>query len=171
MIANGALFKLRHYIPFKTLVNIYHAIFSSHEICLSSLGSLWQCCLSLYVNITKICTETYYFQCTKNTFKSYSNRIINFSNLGILKIFYLVEILNINIDLPEDQLNTFDFSKISHSLNTRGSCLGLLKVSSVNTKTYGLHSILSRAFLTLISLKYLILILNTYLANFIWKNI
>ena len=28
--ANGALSKLRHYIPLKTLVNIYHAIFSSH---------------------------------------------------------------------------------------------------------------------------------------------
>ena len=28
--ANGALSKLEHYIPLKTLVNIYHAIFSSH---------------------------------------------------------------------------------------------------------------------------------------------
>ena len=28
--ANGGLFKLKHYILLKTLVNIYHAIFSSH---------------------------------------------------------------------------------------------------------------------------------------------
>ena len=70
-----------------------------------------------------------------------------FSDLGILKFFNLVEVLNIlfvhqlfNVDLPEDLLDTFDFSIISHSFNTRGSCLGLLKISSVNTKTYGLHS-------------------------------
>ena len=70
-----------------------------------------------------------------------------FSDLGILKFFNLVEVLNIlfvhqlfNVDLPEDLLDTFDFSKISHSFNARGSCLGLLKTSSVNTKTYGHHS-------------------------------
>ena len=70
-----------------------------------------------------------------------------FSDLGILKFFNLFEVLNIlfvhqlfNVDLPEDLLDTFDFSKISHSFNTRGSCLGLLKFSSINTKTYGLHS-------------------------------
>ena len=69
-----------------------------------------------------------------------------FSDLGILKFFNLVEVLNIlfvhqlfNVDLPEDLLDTFDFDKISHSFNTRGSCLGL-KISSVNTKTYGLNS-------------------------------
>ena len=28
--ANGALSKLCHYIPLKSLVNIYHALFSSH---------------------------------------------------------------------------------------------------------------------------------------------
>ena len=63
-----------------------------------------------------------------------------FSDLGILKFFNLVEVLNIlfvhqlfNVNVPEDLVNTFDFSKINHSFNTRGS-------SSVNTKTYGLHS-------------------------------
>ena len=30
--ANGALSKFRHYIPLKTLVGIYHAIFSSHML-------------------------------------------------------------------------------------------------------------------------------------------
>ena len=98
-----------------------------------------------------------------------------FSDLGILKLFNLVEVLNIlfvhqlfNVNLPEDLLDTFDFSKISHSFNTRGSCLGLLKISSVNTKTYSLHfsrlsiqhseTNFSRAFLTLILQKFLILI-------------
>ena len=55
-----------------------------------------------------------------------------FSNLGILKFYNLIEILNIlfvhqlfDIDLPEDLLNTFDFSKISHSFKTRRSYLSL----------------------------------------------
>ena len=42
------------------------------------------------------------------------------------------------LNFSEDLLNTFDFSKISHLFNTKGSYLGLLKVSSVITKTYGL---------------------------------
>ena len=79
--------------------------------------------------------------------RSPSNPI--FSNLGILKFFDLVEFLNILLvhqhfarDLPVDLLNTFNLSKVNHSFNTRGSSLGLLKVSSVNTKTYGLYSLL-----------------------------
>ena len=74
-----------------------------------------------------------------------------FSNLGILKFFDLVKILNIlfvhqlfNVDIFEDLLNTFDFSKICHSFNIKGSCLGVLKVCSFDTKTDGLHSFLKR---------------------------
>ena len=94
-----------------------------------------------------------------------------FSDLGILKFFNLVEVLNIlfvhqlfNVDLPEDLLDTFDFSKISHAW-------AFLK-SSVNTKTYSLHFFsrlsiqhsetnFSRAFLTLILQKFLFPISNT----------
>ena len=82
---------------------------------------------------------------SKNTFKSYILRC------WILKLINLVEVLNILLfinslmsiflTLPEDLFDTFDFSKISHLFNTiRESWLGLLKVSSVNTKTYGLRS-------------------------------
>ena len=54
-----------------------------------------------------------------------------FSNLGILKFFDIVEVLNIlfvhqhlNQNLPSDLLKTLKFAKISHSFNTRGNVLG-----------------------------------------------
>ena len=129
--ANGALSKLRHYIPLKTLVNIYHAIFSSH---MRYACQVWGLCDKCALRLI-----------TFSAARTPSNPI--FSDLGILKFSNLVEVLNIlfvhqlfNVDLPEDLLDTFDFSKIGHSFDTRGSCLGLLKFSSVNTKTYGIQS-------------------------------
>ena len=70
-----------------------------------------------------------------------------FSNLGILKFFDLVEVLNIlfvhqhsNQGLPMDLLDSLTFSKISHSFDTRGNALGLLQIPSFKTSFYGLHS-------------------------------
>ena len=70
---------------------------------------------------------------TFNAPRSPSNPI--FSNLGILKVFDLVEVLNIlfvhqyfNRGLPNDLIDTLSFSKICHSFNTRGSALGLLQL-------------------------------------------
>ena len=70
-----------------------------------------------------------------------------FSNLGILKFFDIVEVLNIlfvhqylNQNLPSDLLKTLKFIKISHSFNTRGNFLGLLKLPSVKTHNYGSNS-------------------------------
>ena len=140
--ANGALSKLRHYIPLKTLVNIYHAIFSSH---MRYACQVWGLCDNVACHRILTLQKCALRLITFSAPRSPSNPI--FSDLGILKFFNLVEVLNIlfvhqlfNFDLPEGLMDTFDFSKISHSFNTRGSCLGLLKISSVNTKTYGLHS-------------------------------
>ena len=33
--ANGMLSKIRHYMPLDSLLNIYHAIFSSHTVCVT----------------------------------------------------------------------------------------------------------------------------------------
>ena len=70
-----------------------------------------------------------------------------FSNLGILKFFDIVEVLNIlfvhqylNQNLPSDLLKTLKFIKISHSFNTRDNVLGLLKLPSVKTHNYGSNS-------------------------------
>ena len=70
-----------------------------------------------------------------------------YAELGVLKFFDQVEIMNIlyvhkylNGNLPTDTLKTLKFSKIDHSFETRGNTIGLLKQPSVNTTNYGLHS-------------------------------
>ena len=140
--ANGALSKLRHYIPLKTLVAIYHAIFSSH---MRYACQVWGLCDNVACHRILTLQKCALRLITFNAPRSPSNPI--FSNLGILKFFDLVEVLNIlfvhqhsNRDLPEYLLNTLNLSKTSHSFNTRGSTLGLLQLSSVKTKFYGLNS-------------------------------
>ena len=71
-----------------------------------------------------------------------------FSDLKILNVFDLVKVLNIqfihnflNSELPEDTLNTFAFTKISHSHRTRGNALGLLVEPDFKTRTFGTHSL------------------------------
>ena len=140
--ANGALSKLRLYIPLKTLVGIYHAIFSSH---MRYACQVWGLCDNVACHRILTLQKCALRLITFNAPRSPSNPI--FFNLEILKFFDLVEVLNIlfihqhsNRDLPEDLLNTLNLSKTSHSFNTRGSTLGLLQLSSVKTKFYGLNS-------------------------------
>ena len=138
----GALSKLRHYIPLKLLPNVYHAIFSSHMHYACQIwglrdNSTCHCILTLQKFALRLITF--------NAPRSPSNLI--FSNLGILKFFDLVEVLNIlfvhqhsNQGLPLDLLDSLTFSKISHSFDTRGNALGLLQIPSVKTSFSGLHS-------------------------------
>ena len=67
--------------------------------------------------------------------------------VGILKFFDIVEVLNVlfvhqylNQSLPSDLLKTLKFTKISHSINTRGNVLGLLQLPTVRTQSYGSNS-------------------------------
>ena len=71
-----------------------------------------------------------------------------FSELGILKFFDEVEVLNIllvhqhlNRNLPVDTLETLKFNKICHSVGTRGNALGLLNLPNARTKSFGLNSL------------------------------
>ena len=112
-----------------------------HAICLPSLRPLCNVACHRILTFQKCALRLITF----NAPRSPSNPI--FFNLGILKFFDLVEVLNIlfvhqhsNRDLPEDLLNTLNLSKTSHSFNTRGSTLGLLQLSFVKTKFYGLNS-------------------------------
>ena len=104
--ANGALSKLRHYIPLKTLVNIfYHAIFSSH---MRFTYQVWGLCDNVACHrILTLQKYALYRLITFSAPRTPSNPI--FSDLGILKFFNLVWVLNIlfvhqlfNVDLPED---------------------------------------------------------------------
>ena len=140
--ANGMLSKLRHYLPLKLLINIYHSIFASH---MRYGCQIWGLCDNTNSHRILTLQKAALRLITFSAPRTPSNPI--FSNLGILKFFDIVEVLNIlfvhqylNQNLPSDLLKTLKFIKISHSFNTRGNVLGLLQLPSVKTHNYGSNS-------------------------------
>ena len=127
------LSKLRHYLPLKILVNIYHSIFSSHTRYSCQIWGLRDNTNSHRIlTLQKAALRLITFSAPRTP--SYPI----FSNLGILKFFDIVEVLNIlfvhqhlNQNLPSDLLKTLKFTKISHSFNTRVNVLGLLQPPSL----------------------------------------
>ena len=59
--ANGALSKLRHYVPSKLLLNVYHAIFGSHIRYASQVWGLRDNSVTHSPYPSKHCTETHDF--------------------------------------------------------------------------------------------------------------
>ena len=141
--ANGALSKLRHYVPLKSLLNIYHAIFASH---IRYGCQIWGLCDNTTTHRILTLQKTALRLITFSEPRSPSSPI--FSELGILKFFDQVEVLNIllvhqhlNRKLPLDSLETLNFNQIHHSAGTRGNSLGLLNLPNVNTTMFGLNSL------------------------------
>ena len=140
--ANGAISKLRHYVPHDVLLNVYHAIFVSH---IRYASQIWGLCDN---------TVTHRIQVLQNT----AMRLITFkgprtsatpiyAELGLLKFFDQVKVMNIlyvqkylNGNLPSDVLSTLDFEEIDHLRGTRRKKCKLLKLSTVNTLNFGLNS-------------------------------
>ena len=140
--ANGALSKLRYFVPTKILTNVYHAIFASHARYASQIWGLRDNSVSHRIL----------------TLQNFAMRLLTFkgprtsatplySELGILKFFDQVEIMNIlyvhkylNGNLPVDSLETLKFEKVDHSFATRGNVIGLLKQPTINTTNFGLYS-------------------------------
>ena len=141
--ANGALSKLRHYLPQKALINIYHAIFSSH---IRYACQLWGLCDNYITHRIFTLQKTAMRLITFSEPRSPSYPI--FCNLQILKFFDLVEVLNVllvhqhlNLELPSDTLQTLKFDKICHGIGTRSNSLGLLSRTCANTKSFGLNAL------------------------------
>ena len=141
--ANGALSKIRHYVPTNILLSVFHAIFNSHMRYACQLWAQSETVSTRRVLILQKCAL----------------RIISFSpprspsaplfkRFEILTIFDLVKTLNIlfvhqhlNFQLPPDLCNTIHFNKIDHSYPTRSQSLGLLKCPEVGTVWYGQKSL------------------------------
>ena len=140
--ANGALSKLRHYVPTKLLINIYHAIFASH---IRYASQVWGLCDN---SITHRILTLQNFAMRLITFSGPRNSATPlYAELRILKFFDQVKVSNIlyvhkylNGNLPEDCLRTLKFDKTNHSYGTRGSAIGLLSRPNVNSTNYGLNS-------------------------------
>ena len=137
--ANGALSKLRHFLPYHILLNIYYAIFDSHMRYACQVWGQYHSTNSHRIFILQKCAL----------------RLISFSQpraassplfarFRILKIFDLVKVQNVlfihqflNAKLPIDLHDTFSFTRVNHIYHTRCNSMGMLKVPKVNTKFYG----------------------------------
>ena len=141
--ANGAISKLRHYLPLPNLINVYHAIFSSH---IRYACQTWGLCDNTITHRIQVLQNT---AIRLMTFQGPRASVTRFySELKILKFFDLVETLNImfiyrylNRYLPSDCLSTFTFAVIPHAIGTRANHISLLFVKNVNTTTFGLNSL------------------------------
>ena len=140
--ANGALSKLRHFIPTKLLVNIYHAIFVSH---LRYASQIWALCDNSVTHRILTLQNTALRLITFNGPRTSATPL--YAELGLLKFFDIVKLMNIlyvhqylNGNLPLDTLDTLKFAKVNHSLGTRGNRTGLLSHQNVNTTHFGLHA-------------------------------
>lgn len=141
--ANGAISKLRYYLPLPNLINVYHAIFSSH---IRYACQTWGLCDNTITHRIQVLQNT---AIRLMTFQGPRASVtLTYSELKILKFFDLVETLNImfiyrylNRYLPSDCLSTFTFSVIPHDIGTRANHISLLFVTNVNTTTFGLHSL------------------------------
>ena len=140
--ANGMLSKIRHHVPLKSILNIYHAIFSSY---LLYACQVWGTRDSTITHRILTLQKSALRLLTFREPRSPSAPI--FAELGILKFFDLVKVLNIcfvhnflNSNLPTDTLNSLSFQKISHSHGTRYNSIGLLVEPSSRTTTFGSFS-------------------------------
>ena len=137
--ANGALAKLRHFVPTKTLTSVYYAIFNSH---LNYASQIW----GQHQNST----TNRIFTLQKSAIRIISNvprrthSTPLFHSLGILKIFDHVQCHNVlllhkilNNKTPLSVCETF--ALMLHSHNTRSN--NQIIIPQTNTYIFGNYSI------------------------------
>ena len=139
--SNGALSKLRHFIPLQLCKSVYYSIFYSYV--------LYGCLVWCYTNqnnierlmkLQKQCTRLLTF----SDFLAHTNPL--FQRLNLLKItdvfilqklFFMLD--SFNSKTPVELRQIFVFNKNIHSYETRSS--ELFHLSKCNTTRYGLNSI------------------------------
>ena len=141
--ANGALCKLRHFVPHHVLLNVYHALFSSH---MRYNCQVWGLANNYITKRILILQKAAVRIITFSPFRAHSAPL--FARLKILKIFDLVKVLNIlfvhkvlNKDAPDEVCKYFNFKMKNHEHMTRGMNAGCLEVPNVNTNSYGISSL------------------------------
>jgi hypothetical protein len=138
---NGAISKLRHYVPRKTLISVYHALFLSHA---SYACQIWgqniNPNLNRIVKLQKACIRLITF----STYRHPSKPLLH--QLGLLNLPDTINLYNIsliyqilNLLAPIDICNLFSLSYQPNTHLTRGSSKKLLKKPMVTN--FGIHSI------------------------------
>ena len=147
--ANGALSKVRHHVPSNILLNIYHALFSSHMRYACQLWGQVENTNTRRILVLQKCAlrlMSFSHPCTPSS--------PLFRYFEILTIFDLVKLLNIllvhqylNSLLPSDLCSTLVFKRIDHSYSTRRQNLRLLKLPHAYTSAHGLKRLSNQAIL------------------------
>ena len=106
--ANGAISKLRHYVPRSILLNIYHAIFASHA---RYASQIWGLCDNTTTHRIQILQNTALRLMTFKEPRSSANPL--YHELSLLTIFNQVKVMNVCYvqkylqgNLPSDVLST-----------------------------------------------------------------
>ena len=140
--SNGALSKLRHYIPRATIVSIYFSLFHSH---LSYGIQVWGQNINENCRIIKL-QKTVIRLITFSDFRAHSTSL--FLLLDIPSIQNLVFVLNVclvhqawNFECPDSIREILSLSVIQSQYETRGALMKLLKRPVAKSTKYGLNSI------------------------------
>ena len=141
--ANGMLSKIRHYVPYHTLINIYHGISSSH---LTYSCIIWGQKFSLYQKSISILQNKpiriMHFQSHDISATPFyqQSKILKLYDHVKMKNFLLIHNYH-NKELPKTLQNHFTQYKNTHSYNTKSLKQNCLKLPSPLTTNFGINSI------------------------------
>lgn len=141
--ANGAISRLRHYVPRTTLIQIYYALFFSH---LNYACQVWGQTTNPNIQRVFILQKKCLRLMTFSDFNAPSSQL--FSNLGLLKFSDLVKVRNVSLihqiltnQCPTRVSSIFSLSYYHHGHHTRGNNINLLSRPLCRTLAYGVNSI------------------------------
>ena len=141
--ANGAISRLRHYVPRSILIQVYYALFFSH---INYACQIWGQTFNQNVQRIFILQKKCLRLMTFSDFNAPSSPL--FSQLGLLKICDLTKLRNILLiqqillnNCPPRVSTVFSLSYYQHNHRTRGNANNLLSRPLCRTLSYGINSI------------------------------
>lgn len=141
--ANGAISRLRYYVPRSTLIQIYYALFFSH---LNYACQIWGQTFNYNVERIFVLQKKCLRLITFSDYNSPSNGL--FIDLNLLKIRDLIKLRNVllvqqilNKDCPSTVSSIFSLNYYQHGHVTRSSTNGLLSRPLFRTQMYGINSV------------------------------
>ena len=141
--SNVALSRIHHYVSPKILLDIYHAIFSSHLRYKCQFWAQHSDTTSQRAFILQNFALRIIFFSVPRTPSAplFDNfKILTEFDLKLLVTLFIHKYLNFN--LPSDLCDTFNFACIDHNYATRNRTMDLLKIPLVRTTTYGFKNFL-----------------------------
>ena len=145
--ANGALSKVRHYIPKKTLRSLYFSLFHCHLI---YAPQLWAQLENVHSNKIFLLQKKALRIMSNSDRRAHTNPL--FHDYKILKLFDHVKMENalflhkyFNNELPQSLIENLKIEKRNDPYSTRTSKYNTLIIPNINTKTYGESSVINQS--------------------------